>query len=65
MREQRELKVGERLSDNAMSGRVLTITGLLANGVQAVDGRGHKRLYLRDRIFTDGKPRKYGLNVVE
>lgn len=66
MAEKRPLKVGEVLRDNdkRMHGRCLTIRSILPNGVIAEDAVGKQRMYLRDRIFTDGKPRKYGLNVL-
>ncbi len=61
------IKVGSRLKDNdrRMRGRYLTVTRVLPNGVEAVDGTRRPRLYLMDRIHTDGKERKYGLNLVE
>lgn len=60
------LKIGDKLRDNdpRMSGRTLTITEVLPNGVAAVDSRGRTFLYLRERIHTDGKPRRSGLSLV-
>lgn len=62
----KEIKIGEVLRDNdpRMRGRCLTVRSILPNGVIAEDSVGKQRMYLRHRIFTDGKPRKYGLNVL-
>lgn len=67
MADMTEIKVGDRLKDNdpRMSGRVLTITDVLPNGVSAVDSSGRVFLYLRKRIHTDGKPRKSGLSLIK
>lgn len=61
------LKVGDRIKDNdprMQYTRVLTITHILPNGVQAVDSRGRPFLYLRRRIFTDGRARKSGFTLL-
>lgn len=61
-----ELKVGDRMKDNdpRMSGRVLTVTEVLPNGVAARDSIGKTRLYLRKHIHTDGKPRRSGFTII-
>lgn len=61
-----ELKVGDRIKDNdpRMLNRVLAITAILPNGVQAEDSLGRRRLYLRKTIHTDGKPRRSGFDLV-
>ncbi len=62
-----ELKVGDKLKDNdsrTTGRRVLTITAVLPNGVQAEDALGRRRLYLRKSIHTDGKPRRGGFDLV-
>jgi hypothetical protein len=61
-----ELKVGDVLVDNdpRMRARRLTVVEVLPNGVAARDGADKIRLYLRYRIFTDGKARRYGMNRV-
>jgi len=61
-----ELNVGDLIRDNdpRMRGRVLTITHILPNGVAAKDGIGKTRLYLRNRIHTDGKPRRGGFDLI-
>lgn len=60
------LKVGQKIRDNdpRMKGRVLTITAIWPNGVSAKDAAGSERVYLRHRIFTDNKQRKYGMNLL-
>lgn len=62
----REFQPGDKLVDNdpRMRGRTLTVIESLPNGVSAKDGTGRVRLYLSHRLFTDGKPRKYGYNKV-
>ena len=67
MSEQYELKVGDKLRDNdpRMSHRAqLTITHILPNGVHAQTSRGQTVTLLRHRIFTDGKPRRSGFDLV-
>lgn len=62
-----ELKVGDRIKDNdprMSTNRVLTITAVLPNGVQAEDALGRRRLYLRKAIHTNGKPRRSGFDLV-
>lgn len=62
-----ELKVGDRIKDNdprMSKNRVLTITAILPNGVQAEDSLGRRRLYLRKSIHTDGKLRRGGFDLV-
>lgn len=62
-----DLKIGDSLRDNdpRMSHRgFLTVTDILPNGVVARDAFGREFGYLRKRIFTDGKPRRYGLSLV-
>ncbi len=62
-----DLKVGDRIKDNdprMSTNRVLTITAILPNGVQAKDTLGRHRLYLRKSIHTDGKPRRSGFDLV-
>lgn len=69
-----ELKIGDTLRDNdpRMDGRVVVITalglrdhsGLL--GVRATRGPGFPEVSISTkRIFTDGKPRRYGFNRIE
>lgn len=61
------LKVGDRIKDNDPrmgANRVLTITAVLPNGVQAEDSMGRRRLYLRKSIHTDGKARRTGFSLV-
>jgi hypothetical protein len=59
--------VGSKLKDNdpRCAGRVLTVTEVLPNGVAAKDLTGRSRLYLLQRIHTDGKPRRSGLSLIE
>lgn len=62
-----ELKVGDRIKDNDPRGnpnRVLTITEILPNGVAAKDSMGQRFTYLRRRIYTDGKPRRSGFDLL-
>lgn len=61
-----ELRVGWKLTDNdpRMPNRVLTIIEVLPNGVAAKDSSGRVFLYLRNRIHTDGKPRRSGLSLL-
>ena len=61
-----ELKIGDKMKDNdpRMGDRVLEITEILPNGVRAVDGQGKVRIYLRHRIYLDGKPRHSGFNLI-
>lgn len=62
------LRVGDRIRDNdpRMTGnRVLTITEVLPNRVAARDLMGRSFYILRRRIFTDGKPRRSGFDLVK
>ena len=61
-----QLKPGQVLRDNdpRMRGRKLVILEVLPNGVRARDPIGRERLYLANRIFNDGKPRRSGLSLV-
>lgn len=60
------MKPGDILVDNdpRMNGRQLIVTKLLPNGVMARDAAGRERAYTLQRIFADGKSRRYGLNLV-
>lgn len=63
-----ELKVGDKLRDNDPRvgwNRVLEVVEVYPNGVAAKDSIGRVRIYLRHRIFTDGKTRNYGLNRIK
>lgn len=62
-----EIKVGDRIKDNdpRMPHRVLTVVEILPNGLVAKDVQGRPFIYLRRRIFTDGKSRRYGFNVIQ
>lgn len=66
MNEDKNPKVGDRMKDNdpRMSGRVLTVTEVLPNGVAAIDSIGRIRLYLRKHIHTDGKTRRSGFSLI-
>lgn len=60
---------GARIRDNdpRMPGRVLEVTGFEGNYVFASPRAGQKHRLTRirrDRIHTDGKPRKIGWSVV-
>lgn len=59
-----DLQVGDKLQDNdpRMRKRVLEIVEILPNGVAAKNQAGKVRKYLRRRIFTDNKERRYGFN---
>jgi hypothetical protein len=61
-----ELKIGDRIRDNdpRMRERVLKIVEILPNGVAAKDSMGRVFVYLRRRVFVDGRPRRYGLNRI-
>jgi hypothetical protein len=60
------LQVGQRISDNdpRMVGRVLTISAILPNGVEAKNSIGRTFRILRRRIYTDGKLRRNGFSLV-
>lgn len=60
-----ELRVGDKIKDNdpRSSHRILTITGLLPNGVEAVFAGRVVRI-LRRRIYTDGKQRRSGFSLL-
>lgn len=63
-----ELKIGDRIKDNDPrmgENRELTITEILPNCVYARDGAGKLRAYLRRSIYTDGKPRRSGFDLVK
>jgi hypothetical protein len=63
-----ELKVGDRIKDNdprVSASRVLRVIEILPNGVLAehpVSGRVFA--ILRRRIYTDGKPRRNGFDLI-
>lgn len=62
-----ELKIGDRIKDNdprMRQNRILRIVEVLPNGVAAKDEYGRVFTYLRRRIFTDGKPRRGGFDLV-
>lgn len=62
-----QLQVGHRIKDNdprVTYERVLTITHVLPNGVQAENAAGRAFTILRRRIYTDGKPRRSGFSLV-
>ncbi len=61
------MKIGDKLKDNdpRMRNRVLTIVGILPNGVAAQDCRGKIRGYLGKHIHADGKPRRSGFSLVK
>lgn len=62
------LRVGDKLKDNDPRmnyGRVLTVVALYPNGVAACDRSGRTFNILRRRIYTDGKPRRNGFDVVK
>lgn len=66
MKEFETLKVGQKIKDNdpRVANRVLTILEILPNGVRAQrEGRAPVTL-LRRRIYTDGKPRRNGYDVI-
>jgi hypothetical protein len=62
-----ELQVGDRIKDNdpRVGDRVLVITEILPNGVAAKSVYG-QRIFciLRRRIYTDGKPRRNGFDLL-
>jgi hypothetical protein len=62
-----DLKVGDRIKDNdpRMPNRVLTIHQVLPNGVAVKNSMGRVFLILRRRIYTDGKPRRTGFDLVK
>lgn len=65
--EMTELKVGDRIKDNEPRGpkdRVLTIVEILPHGVRAQDRTFRVFTILRRRIYTDGKPRRSGFDLV-
>ena len=61
------LKPGMQIKDNdvRMGTRVLTIKEILPNGVLAVSPVGRVVTILRRRIYTDGKPRKSGFDLIQ
>jgi len=61
-----ELKAGMKLKDNdvRMGERILTIESVMPNGVSAKSPAGRVVTILRRRIFTDGKPRKSGFDLL-
>lgn len=61
-----ELKPGMTIKDNdvRMGTRILTIENVLPNGVVARSPMGRVVTIMRRRIFTDGKPRKSGFDLV-
>jgi hypothetical protein len=67
MRNRHELKVGDRIKDNdpRQEGRVLTITEVSPTRVRATrEGPFPKVSILKERIHTDGKPRRTGFSLV-
>lgn len=62
-----EIRVGGKIKDNdpRMGNRVLTIINVLPYGVVAKDIMGRVFTYLTKRVYTDGKPRKSGMSVIE
>lgn len=65
-----EITVGSRIKDNdpRMPGRVLEVSGFYDNYVFAFVKVGRRHLATkirRDRIHTDGKPRRSGWSLVE
>jgi hypothetical protein len=60
------LKPGMKIKDNdvRMGTRILTIEEILPNGVVAKSPVGRLVTILRRRIFTDGKPRKSGFDLI-
>lgn len=65
--EMSELRIGDKIKDNDPrmgQNRVLTIIEIRPNGVVAEDYPSRAVGILRKRIFTDGKPRKYGFNRI-
>lgn len=65
--DQPELKIGDKIMDNdpRMSyRRELTIIEILPNGVMAEDSVRRVFKILRRRIYTDGKPRRNGFDLV-
>lgn len=64
-----ELKVGDKLKHNdprMMDGkRILTVVRVFDKCVVAADSIGRQFEYMRKRIFTDGKKRRYGLNRID
>jgi hypothetical protein len=67
MTEQVAIKVGDKLRDNdpRMPNRVLTVHQVLPNGVAVKNSIGRVFLILRRRIYTDGKPRRSGFDLVK
>lgn len=61
------MKAGDKLRDNdpRMNGRILTIIEVLPNGCAAKDSMGRIRLYLANRIHSDGKTRRGGLDLIK
>lgn len=59
------MKVGDQLQDNdpRAENRILTITAILPEHIEAENCAGQRRRYLLKRIHTDGKPRRSGLNL--
>lgn len=59
------LKIGDKIKDNdpRSSHRILVITSILPNGVEAELG-GRRVSILRRRIYTDGKPRRSGFSLL-
>lgn len=67
MSDREPLQVGDQIKDNdpRMSyRRVLTVAEVLPNGVAAKDTSGRLFLILRRRIYTDGKPRRNGFDLI-
>jgi len=66
MKEYESLKIGQQIKDNdpRVPGRVLTIAEIFPNGVVAKNTHGHAVTILRRRIYTDGKPRRNGFDLL-
>ena len=60
------LVIGAVLADNdpRMEGRTLTVWRVTGEYVTARDSQGRDFCYKRERIFTDGKPRRHGMNLL-
>jgi len=61
-----EIEVKDRLIDNdpRMAGRELTVIAVGVKVIVALSNQRKSRIR-KDRIFLDGKQRKYGFNLVK
>jgi hypothetical protein len=62
-----QLEIGDILQDNdpRQEGRTVEIRAILPNGVSGMSyPKGAFVTIRRDRIYTDGKPRKSGFSLV-